>query len=98
MASPTQLDMSLSKLWEMVKHREAWYAAVQPVSSVAQSCPTLCDSEDGSHEIKGRCSYGVTEIATERQEQQHGAVRGYACLSGLAGSLSHGAAGVGQPS
>ena len=23
---------------------------------------------------------------------------GYACLSGLAGSLSHGAAGVGQPS
>ena len=98
MASPTQLDMSLSKLWEMVKDREAWYAAVQPVSSVAQSCPTLCDSEDGSHEIKGRCSYGVTAIATERQEQQHGAVRGYACLSGLAGSLSHGAAGVGQPS
>ena len=23
------MDVSLSKVWEMVKHREAWHAAVQ---------------------------------------------------------------------
>ena len=26
------VDMSLSKLWEMVRNREAWYAAVHGVS------------------------------------------------------------------
>ena len=36
------MDMSLSKLWEVVKDREA------SVSSLAQLCPTLCDPMDCS--------------------------------------------------
>ena len=31
------MDMSLSKLWEIVKNREAWWAAVHEVHGVAKS-------------------------------------------------------------
>ena len=34
MASPTQWDMILSKLWEIVKDRDAWYAAVLGVAKI----------------------------------------------------------------
>ena len=53
------MDMSLSKLWETVKDRGAWWAVIHSVAKnqtrlsssvvlVAQSCPTLCNPRDSS--------------------------------------------------
>ena len=41
------IEMNLSKLWEIVKDREAWRVVVQ-FSSVTQSCRTLCNPMDCS--------------------------------------------------
>ena len=46
------IDMSLSKLWEMVKDREAWHAAVHWVYGVANSRTQLNDNNRNKMKIK----------------------------------------------
>ena len=46
------MDMSLSKLWERVKVREAWYAAVNGVTK----CRTLLSNLNNNNRgITGKC-------------------------------------------
>ena len=46
----SDMDMSLSKLQELVEDRGAWLAIVLgiAIAKSLQSCPTLCDPIDGS--------------------------------------------------
>ena len=66
------MDVSLNKLWEIIKDREAWCAVAHGVTKnqmrlsyrkgerereVAQSCPTLCDPMDCS--LPGSSVHGI---------------------------------------
>ena len=45
------MDMNLSKLWEIVKYREAWHAVVH---GVGKSWPKAQHSENKDHGIQSR--------------------------------------------
>ena len=49
-------DISLSKLWETVKDREAWHTAVHGVTVLATEQQTYKNKNDTVPVLKGICS------------------------------------------
>ena len=64
MASPTPVDMNLSKLWKIVKGREAWCAAV---NGVAKSQIQLSEQQQQS---------GPSHLCTDQGKVLAGVVTG----------------------
>ena len=57
---PDSVDMSLSKLWEMVRDREAWRAAVPGVSESDTGGQLHNDEEEGARDAHGGCKSSAT--------------------------------------
>ena len=65
------MDMNLSKIWEMVKDREAWYAAVHGVAKTQTNWVTEQRQQEKPGMLQFMGSQTVrTKLVTEQQQQQ----------------------------